>query len=82
VSGGDRCWFKRSTGEKRRETRENIIITIIIGATGPTSKSPTKYVSHIPSKHDVKELQQTAILALHTYCGKYWCKVQNIEREE
>ena len=31
-------------------------------------------------KHDVKELQKTAILALHTYCGKYWCKVQNIER--
>jgi hypothetical protein len=34
----------------------------------------------IPSKHDIKELHKTAILALHTYSGKYWCKVQNIER--
>jgi hypothetical protein len=46
-----------------------IIIIIII-----------KYLSTIHGKHDIKYLQTTAILALHTYCGKYWCKVQNIER--
>jgi hypothetical protein len=45
------------------------VLPLIIGAIGPTSKSPTKYLSHIPSKHDVKELQQPAILALHTYLG-------------
>jgi heme/copper-type cytochrome/quinol oxidase subunit 2 len=39
-----------------------IIIIIIIGATGTISKSFRKYVSDIPGKHDVKELQKTAIL--------------------
>ena len=33
-----------------------------IGATGTISKSFRKYVSNIPGKHDVKELQKTAIL--------------------
>jgi len=39
-----------------------IIIIIIIGATGTISKSFRKYVSNIPGKHEVKELQKTAIL--------------------
>jgi hypothetical protein len=39
-----------------------IIIIIIIGATGTISKSFRKYVSNIPGDHDVKELQETAIL--------------------
>jgi hypothetical protein len=56
------------------------VIPVITVATGTVCKSFTKYLSYIPSKHDIKELQQTAILTLHTYCGKYWCKVQNIER--
>ena len=34
------------------------------------SKSFRKYVSDIPGNHDVKELQKTAILGLHTYFGK------------
>jgi len=38
------------------------VIPIIIGATGTVSKSFTKYVSNIPGKHEVKELQKTAIL--------------------
>ena len=37
-------------------------IPVIIGATGTTSKSFRKYVSNIPGKHEVKELQKTAIL--------------------
>ena len=37
-------------------------IIIIIGATGTISKSFRKYVSNIPGKHEVKELQKTAIL--------------------
>jgi hypothetical protein len=35
---------------------------VIIGATGNTSKSFRKYLSSIPGKHDIKELQKTAVL--------------------
>jgi hypothetical protein len=38
------------------------VIPVIIGATGTISKSFRKYVSNIPRKHEVKELQKTAIL--------------------
>ena len=38
------------------------VIAVKIGATGTVSKSFRKYVSHIPGKHEVKELQKTAIL--------------------
>jgi len=39
------------------------VIPVIIGATRTISKSFRKYVSNIPGKHEVKELQKTAILA-------------------
>ena len=39
------------------------MISIIIGATGTISKSFRKYLSHIPEKHEVRELETTAILA-------------------
>ena len=38
------------------------VIPIIIWATGTISKSFRKYVSNIQGKHEVKELQKTAIL--------------------
>jgi len=38
------------------------VIPVIIGATGTISKWFRKYVSNIPGKHEVKELQKTAIL--------------------
>ena len=38
------------------------VIPVIIGETGTVSKSFRKYVSNIPGKHEVKELQKTAIL--------------------
>ena len=38
------------------------VIPVIIGATGTISKSFRKYVSNTPGKHEVKELQKTAIL--------------------
>jgi len=41
---------------------KNKVIPVIIGATGTISKSFRKYVSNIPGKHEVKELQKTAIL--------------------
>jgi hypothetical protein len=37
-------------------------IPVIIVASGTISKSFRKYVSNIPGKHEVKELQKTAIL--------------------
>jgi len=38
------------------------VIPVIIGATGTISKSFRKYVSNIPGKYEVKELQKTVIL--------------------
>jgi len=38
------------------------VIPVITGATGTVSKSFRKYVSNIPGKYEVKELQKTAIL--------------------
>ena len=38
------------------------VIPVIIGASGTISKSFRKYVSNITGKHEVKELQKTAIL--------------------
>ena len=38
------------------------VIPVIIWATGTISKSFRKYVINIPGKHEVKELQKTAIL--------------------
>ena len=38
------------------------VIPVIIGATGNISKSFRKYISNIPGNHEVKELQETAIL--------------------
>jgi hypothetical protein len=49
-------------------------IPIIIGATGTISKSFRKYVSNIPGKHEVKELQKTAILGnahIHDVFSRY-----------
>jgi len=44
------------------------VIPVIIGATGTILKSFRKYVSNIPGKHEVKELQKTAILGTaHTH---------------
>jgi len=42
--------------------KTKVIPVIIIGATGTISKSFRKDVSNIPGKHEVKELQKTAIL--------------------
>ena len=38
------------------------VIPVIIGATGTISKSFRKYMCNIPGKHEVEELQKTAIL--------------------
>ena len=38
------------------------VIPVIIGATGTISNSFRKYANNIPGKHEVNELQKTAIL--------------------
>jgi hypothetical protein len=38
------------------------VTPVIIGATGTIAKSFRKYLSSIPGKHRIKELQKTAIL--------------------
>jgi len=38
------------------------VISVIIGATGTISKSLRQYLSNIPGKHEIKELQKTSIL--------------------
>ena len=47
------------------------VIPVIIRATETISKSFRKYISNIPGKHEVKELQKIAILALRTYFRKF-----------
>ena len=46
------------------------VIPVIIGATGTFSKSFRKYVRNIPGKHEVKELQKTAILSTAHILGE------------
>jgi hypothetical protein len=43
------------------------MIPIIIGATGTISKSPRQYLSNIPGKDEIKELQKPPYWAMHTY---------------
>jgi hypothetical protein len=38
------------------------VMPVIVGATGTISKPFRKYLSSIPGKHDIKELQKTAVL--------------------
>ena len=47
-----------------------IVIQVTIGATGTISKSFSKYVSNLPGKHEVKELEKTAILGTAHICRK------------
>ena len=47
------------------------VIIVKLGATGTISKSFRKYVSNIPGKHKVQELQKIAILSTAQYFGKY-----------
>jgi hypothetical protein len=38
------------------------VILVIIGVTGTISQSLRQYLNNIPEKHEIKELQKTAIL--------------------
>jgi hypothetical protein len=55
--------YKALTIEIQRKWKvKTSVIPVIIRATGTISKSFIKYISNIPGKHEVKELQETAIL--------------------
>jgi hypothetical protein len=55
--------YKDLTTEIQRMWNVKTEVTpVIIGATGTISKSFRKHLSSIPGKHDIKELQKTAIL--------------------
>jgi hypothetical protein len=53
------------------------VISVIIGATGTISRSFTQYLSNIPGKHKIEELQKNYSKkkkphwTLHIYFGKY-----------
>jgi hypothetical protein len=40
------------------------VIPVIRGVTGTISKSFTQYLSNIPGKHEIKELQKKAIVGI------------------
>jgi len=55
------------------------VIPVTVGATGTISKSFRKFLSNIPGKHKIKELQQTAILGSTRISRRTNVKVQNIQ---
>jgi hypothetical protein len=55
--------YKDLTIERQRMWNvKTKVIPVIIGGTGTISKTFRKYVSNIPGKHEVRELQKTVIL--------------------
>jgi hypothetical protein len=73
VNSGDRNMIKKEDEKilrykdltieiQRMRNVKTKVIPVIVGANGIISKSFRKYVSNIPGKHEVKELQKTAIL--------------------
>jgi hypothetical protein len=51
-----------NTNNNNKWTVKTKVIPVTIEATGTISKSCRKFLSNIPGKHKIKELQQTAIL--------------------
>ena len=47
------------------------VITVIIEATGNSSKLLRQYLSNVLGKHEIKEIQAKIILGTVTYYGKY-----------
>jgi len=79
---GDRSVIKREIEKilKYKDLRIEIqcmwnvkanMIPVIIGVTGTISESLRQYLSNIPGKQVIKEVQKKQpYWALHTYCGK------------
>ena len=47
------------------------VMPVILGATGTISQSLGQYLSNMPGKHEIKELQKRPYWALYIYFGKY-----------
>ena len=54
--------FLNKNANVRNNNNNNNVIPVIISATVTIPKSFRKYVCNIPGNHEVKELQETAIL--------------------
>ena len=55
------------------------VLPVIIGATGTISKSLRQYLSNISGKHEVQELQKTAILGTAHIRRIVKVKVKNVK---
>jgi UDP-N-acetylglucosamine 2-epimerase len=54
------------------------VIPVIIWGTGTISETLRQYMSNVPGKHEVKELQKTAVLCTAHTTESINLKVQNI----
>jgi len=60
--------YKDFTTEIRRMCNVKAkVIPVTIGATGTISKSLTQYLSNVPGKHEIKELQKNSHILHCTY---------------
>jgi hypothetical protein len=63
IPGRQKCDKERKKPEIQRMWNvKTQVAPVTIGATGSISKSFRKYLSSVPGKHDIKELQKTAVL--------------------
>ena len=62
ISREDSKYEDLTIEKQRMRNVKTEVITVIILATGTISKSFRKYMNNIPEKHEVKELQKTAVL--------------------
>ena len=69
-----KCWGRTRIPVPPKRCRKNFkdnnnnniikaeLISVITGATGTISKSLRKYLINVQGKHEIKELQETALL--------------------
>ena len=60
---GDRNVFKKEAEKILKYKIKAKVMPVITGATGAISKSLRPYLSNIPGRHEIRELQKTAILS-------------------
>jgi len=58
------------------------VIPVIIGAPRAISRSFIKYLSNIPEKHEIKELETTAVLGTTYPLEDTNLKVQNVKHRK
>ena len=51
-----------NSNNNSNNNNNNKVIPVIIGVTGTISKSLRQFLSNVPGKHKIKELQKAAIL--------------------